>query len=86
MIIDPNWEIEYQPNNVVLIEIRASDHKKAKGDTVRVIRGYYAHIDEALQAYLRKSINPVDDVREVLAKIDWALEMIVKYKKKKENK
>ena len=86
MIIDPNWEIEYQPNNVVLIEVRPSDHKKAKGDTVRVIRGYYAHIDEALQAYLRKSINPVDDVREVLAKIDWALEMIVKYKKKKENK
>lgn len=85
MIIDTNWEIEYQPNNVALIEIRPSEHKKAKSDKVRIVRGYYAHVDEALQAYLRKSINPMDDVREILAKIEWALEMVVEYRKK-ENK
>ena len=50
MTIDHSWEIEYQANNIVLVEIRPSDHKKAKDDTVRVRRGDYAHVDEALQA------------------------------------
>jgi len=85
MRIDDNWKIEYQPNNVVLIEIRGSNHKKAKKDKVEVVHGYYSYIDQALQAYLRKSIEPVDDIREILAKVEWALEMVVKYKKK-ENK
>ena len=82
--IDDNWELDISTNCITLIEVRPTKKADAKNKLSRVERGYYSDVAQALQAYLLKSINPDKDVREILAKVEWAMEMIVKYKK--ENK
>ncbi len=63
--IDSTWEIEIG-NNVTLIEITKNKSPKARNEFTRLTRGYYAHIDEALNAYMRKAINPNSEVSEII--------------------
>jgi len=79
--IDDSWELDISTNCITLIEVRPTKKVDAKNKFSRVERGYYSDVAQALEAYLLKSINPVDDVREILAKVEWSMEMVVKYKK-----
>jgi len=63
--IDDQWELEVGAN-VSLIEITPNTAKNAKSDFTRSVRGYYAHVDEALRSYLRKAIKPNKEVSEII--------------------
>lgn len=73
IIIDKNWVLKYTQNQYTLIEIMESNHPKSKSEITQQNRGYYAHIDEALKAYLRKSIQPCDSIHEIVALIESGL-------------
>ena len=82
--IDDSWELDMSsPINITLIELKPNDHPKAKSPVSRSVRGYYAHIDEALKAYARKSPYPCKTVEEYIMKMDQALENILKFKGRK---
>lgn len=82
VIIDDTWKMSISSNDVQLIECVESTHPKANNPYSDHTRGYYAHIDDALRAYLRKSINPNFQVFEILDKIDYALSKIAEIKER----
>lgn len=82
IVIDDIWSLEISTHDIKLIETIESTHHKSIGEKVERIRGYYAHIDEALRSYIKKSITPNFQVFEILEKIDYALDMVKKVKGK----
>jgi len=64
--IDDTWSLEIG-GTVALIEMTP---KKKDLEFSRNVRGYYGHVDEALKSYLRKSINPISEVSEIVALIE----------------
>ena len=68
--IDETWSLEIGKSSVTLFEQKETKQKNAKTEHRQVIRGYYGHIDEALKSYLRKSINPVSEVAEIVELIE----------------
>ena len=79
VIVDDEWKLHISSSQISLVQCGLN---RKTGNETESIRGYYAHIDDALRAYLRKSINPNFQVFEVLDKIDRALESINKIKVK----
>ena len=77
--IDDIWSIE-MGSCVVLIEEVKTTNPKAKNPISRLIRGYYGHVDEALRAYLRKSIRPNSEIAEIVTLIEDRIESISKTK------
>ena len=80
--IDEKWSMQIA-SNITLLEEVEPEGTLAKHSTRQIVRGYYAHVDEALKSYLRKSINPSKEVIEIVEKIDHALEKISKVKKER---
>ena len=67
--IDDTWSLEIG-GSVTLIERTENTAKNAKNEFTSKVRGYYGHVDEALKSYLRKSINPVSEVSEIVELIE----------------
>ncbi len=73
IIIDAEWCLRFTQNQYTLIEIVDNNNHNAKTHKSQQNRGYYAHIDEALKAYLRKSLNPQNSIHEIVAMIESGL-------------
>lgn len=72
VIIDDEWQLQIKSTDVTLMQTSTNEQGKTTFNT----RGYYAHVDEALKAYLRKCISPNQEVIECLDQMETALTKI----------
>jgi hypothetical protein len=81
MNIDENWKIVEQPLNYVLMERRKTLRPNAKTAFKWCEEGFYGSELSALEAFVRKSVNGVSSVEEVLESVYKAVDKIKEYVK-----
>ena len=68
--IDDIWFLDIGPSYVRLFQKTKTKRADAKHAYHERTRGFFGHVDEALKSYLRKSINPVSEVSEIVELIE----------------
>lgn len=68
--IDESWYLDIGPSYVRLFQKTETKRDDAKHEYHDRTRGFYGHIDEALKSYLRKSINPIESIVDIVDMIE----------------
>lgn len=80
MKIDEKWSVVFDENNAILRfeEIRQRKNKETQEETDYSFREdyYYPNLHTALIAYLHKSLEPAEDVKDCVRLIDQAIDKI----------
>lgn len=81
MTINDDWKIVEQPMNYVLMNKRKTLRPKAKTTFKWYDEGFYGSELSALEAFVRKSVNGVSSVEEVLESVYKAVDNVKEYVK-----
>lgn len=76
MILNNEWKIEYDSNNVILIHTQEKEHDNGKKYQA-VETYYYPNVKMALKNFLNKSLSGSEEIIEVIYRIE-EIEKIIK--------
>lgn len=77
MRLDDNYTIEQDPHNIILRYEKEGDiNPKTGKPTITKHEYYYKDVQDALKAYINKSIDVNEDVESVLERLSHAMERV----------